>query len=109
MVASLSVLVNSFEGKYPYSRGHSTRVADAGAMIAAELGLPDVEIEGVRTAGRLHDVGMIGIRDEVANKQGPLTDDEFATGLRALETAAAATPPAPVVDHLDLMVLRLTA
>ncbi|HJS47521.1 MAG TPA: HD domain-containing phosphohydrolase [Gemmatimonadales bacterium] len=78
VVASLSVLVNAFEGKYPYSRGHSTRVADYGAMIAAELGLPDVEIEGVRTAGRMHDVGMIGIRDEVANKQGPLTDDEFA-------------------------------
>jgi response regulator RpfG family c-di-GMP phosphodiesterase len=78
VVASLSVLVNAFEGKYPYSRGHSTRVADYGAMIAAEMGLPDAEIESVRTAGRLHDVGMIGIRDEVANKQGPLTDDEFA-------------------------------
>jgi response regulator RpfG family c-di-GMP phosphodiesterase len=78
VVASLSVLVNAFEGKYSYSRGHSTRVADYGAMIAAELGLPDAEIEAVRTAGRLHDVGMIGIRDEVANKQGPLTDDEFA-------------------------------
>jgi response regulator RpfG family c-di-GMP phosphodiesterase len=78
VVASLSVLVNAFEGKYSYSRGHSTRVADYGAMIAAELGLPDAEIEAMRTAGRLHDVGMIGIRDEVANKQGPLTDDEFA-------------------------------
>ena len=76
-VASLSVLVNASEGKYPYSRGHSTRVADYAAMIAAELGLPDYEVEAVRTAGRLHDVGMIGIRDEVANKQGPLTDEEF--------------------------------
>ncbi len=78
VVASLSVLVNAFEGKYAYSRGHSTRVADYAAMIAAELGLPDTEVEAVRTAGRLHDVGMIGIRDEVANKQGPLTDEEFA-------------------------------
>ena len=46
-------------------------------MIAAQIGCPDEEVETVRTAGRLHDIGKIGIREEVLNKQGPLTDDEY--------------------------------
>lgn len=76
-VATLEVLVNALEAKDPYSRGHSARVADLSAMVAAELGLSDEEVEAVRTAGRLHDIGKIGIREEVLVKQGPLTDDEY--------------------------------
>ncbi len=58
--------------------GHSARVADLSAGVAAELGLSDEDVEMIRTAGRLHDIGKIGIREEVLNKQGPLTDDEYA-------------------------------
>lgn len=76
-VATLEALVNALEAKDAYLRGHSARVADLSAMVAAELGLGDEQIEMVRTAGRLHDIGKIGIRDEVINKKGPLTDDEF--------------------------------
>jgi len=46
--------------------------------VAAEYGLDDTGIEAVRTAGSLHDIGKIGIREQILNKQGPLTDDEFA-------------------------------
>lgn len=76
-VATLEALVNALEAKDAYLRGHSARVADLSAMVAAEMGLSDEQIEMVRTAGRLHDIGKIGIRDEVINKRGPLTDDEF--------------------------------
>ncbi len=76
-VATLEALVNALEAKDPYLRGHSARVADFAATIAAEMGLDDEKIERVRTAGRLHDIGKIGIREEVLSKQGPLTDDEF--------------------------------
>ncbi len=76
-VATLEALVNALEAKDPYLRGHSARVADLSAGVAAELGLSDEEIEMVRTAGRLHDIGKIGIREEVLNKQGPLTNDEY--------------------------------
>ncbi|MEO5797837.1 MAG: HD domain-containing phosphohydrolase [Gemmatimonadales bacterium] len=76
-VATLEALVNALEAKDAYLRGHSARVADLSAMVAAEMGLGDEQIEMVRTAGRLHDIGKIGIRDEVINKKGPLTDDEF--------------------------------
>ncbi|MEP6590904.1 MAG: HD domain-containing phosphohydrolase [Gemmatimonadota bacterium] len=76
-VATLEALVNALEAKDPYLRGHSARVADLSAMIASEMGLGDELVELVRTAGRLHDIGKIGVRDEVINKKGPLTDEEF--------------------------------
>ena len=76
-VATLEALVNALEAKDPFLRGHSARVADLSAMVAAELGADDEEIERVRTAGRLHDIGKIGIREDILNKQGPLTDEEY--------------------------------
>jgi putative nucleotidyltransferase with HDIG domain len=76
-VATLEALVNALEAKDPYLRGHSARVADLSASVAAHLGCPDEEIEAVRTAGRLHDIGKIGIREEILNKHGPLSDEEY--------------------------------
>ncbi len=76
-VATLEALVNMLEAKSPYLRGHSARVADLAATIATRLSLSDDEIERVRIAGRLHDLGKIGTREEVLNKQGPLTPEEF--------------------------------
>jgi len=76
-VATHEALVNAQEAKDPYLRGHTARVADFAATIAAEMGHDDESIEKVRTAGRLHDIGKIGIREEVLSKQGPLTDDEY--------------------------------
>jgi putative two-component system response regulator len=77
-MATLQALINALEAKDPYLRGHSARVADLSAMIAAELGLSDDQIERVRVAGRLHDIGKIGIHEAVLNKRGRLTDEEFA-------------------------------
>ncbi|MGH7701732.1 MAG: HD domain-containing phosphohydrolase [Gemmatimonadales bacterium] len=76
-VATLEALVNALEAKDPYLRGHSTRIADLGAMIAAEMGLTDEQVESVRMAGRLHDIGKIGIREAILNKEGPLTAEEY--------------------------------
>ncbi|HEX2250918.1 MAG TPA: HD-GYP domain-containing protein, partial [Gemmatimonadales bacterium] len=77
-VATLEALVNALEAKDPYLRGHSARVADLSAMVAAQLGCSDEQIEAVRTGGRLHDIGKIGIREEILNKNGPLTDAEYS-------------------------------
>jgi len=76
-LATLEALVNALEAKDPYLRGHSARVAEMSAMIAAAMHCSDEEIESVRTGGRLHDIGKIGIREDVLAKQGPLTDREF--------------------------------
>ena len=76
-IATLEALVNALEAKDPYMRGHSARVADLSATIANQLGLPEEQVETVRVAGRLHDIGKIGTRESVLNKQGALTPEEF--------------------------------
>jgi len=76
-IATLEALVNALEAKDPYMRGHSARVADLSATIAHQLGLADEDVEHIRVAGRLHDIGKIGTRESVLNKQGALTPDEF--------------------------------
>jgi putative two-component system response regulator len=76
-VATLEALVNALEAKDPYLRGHSARVADLSAMIAAQMGLSDETVDAIRMAGRLHDIGKIGIREEILNKEGPLTAEEY--------------------------------
>lgn len=75
--ATLEALVNALEAKDPYLRGHSARVADLSANLAAELELSEEDIDRVRMAGRLHDLGKIGTREAVTNKEGPLTPEEF--------------------------------
>lgn len=76
-VATLEALINALEAKDSFQIGHSARVADLAATIATQLELPDDDIEMVRTAGRLHDLGKIGVRESVLNKSGPLTEDEY--------------------------------
>jgi putative nucleotidyltransferase with HDIG domain len=70
-------LINAMEAKDVYLRGHSSRVADLAASIAEELGLHADVVENVRLAGRLHDVGKIGISEDILNKPGALTNEEF--------------------------------
>jgi len=77
-VRALESLVLALEARSPYFEGHAARVADLAATIATKLGLVDSEVETIRVAGRLRDLGMIGIRDEVLNKQGPLSQPELA-------------------------------
>lgn len=76
-VATLEALVNAMEARDPYLRGHSARVADLAATIAAHMSLSDDEVEQIRLAGRLHDIGKIGTRETVMNKQGRLTPEEY--------------------------------
>lgn len=77
-IATLEALVNALEAKDSYSRGHSARVADLAALISAEMGGSDEAVETVRSAGRLHDIGKIGVHETVLNKEGPLTPEEYA-------------------------------
>ncbi|HEU4629069.1 MAG TPA: HD domain-containing phosphohydrolase [Gemmatimonadaceae bacterium] len=74
----VETLINAQEAKDVHLRGHSQRVADLGASVAHELGLDEDTVEDIRLAGRLHDVGKIGVREEVLNKPARLTPEEYA-------------------------------
>ncbi len=77
-VSVAETLINAMEAKSIYLRGHSQRVAELGASIADSMSLDADTVEAVRLAGHLHDVGKIGIREEVLNKPGKLTAEEYA-------------------------------
>ena len=69
-------LASAVDAKDPYTYGHSERVARIAVELGRELNLLEDELSDVYLAGLLHDVGKIGIRDEVLCKHGPLTPDE---------------------------------
>ena len=71
-------LATAIDAKDKYTHGHSSRVAAYSQQIAREAGKTDEECEKVYFAGLLHDVGKIGISDSIINKNGRLTDEEFA-------------------------------
>jgi|Deesub1362B_J571_1020462.scaffolds.fasta_scaffold02837_5 putative nucleotidyltransferase with HDIG domain len=65
------------ETRDPYTAGHQRRVADLACAIAKELGLPEHRIDGIRTAGLIHDLGKISVPAEILSKPTPLTDLEY--------------------------------
>jgi putative two-component system response regulator len=77
-LAGIQSLADALELKDPYTRGHSVRVSQYSTAIARELGLDPQTVRGVELGGHLHDVGKIGVREEVLNKNGPLTPEEYA-------------------------------
>lgn len=59
------------------SYGHTTRVGELSARIAAQLGHSEAEVQQIRIAARLHDIGKIGLSDSILMKPGPLAPAEF--------------------------------
>ncbi len=76
--ATVSALCQAVETKDFYTRGHSERVSRGSVMIAREIGMRAERVEAIRYAGMLHDVGKLGVPTSVLQKNGSLTDDEYA-------------------------------
>jgi hypothetical protein len=77
MVGLARSLTATIDAKDPHTSGHSERVARIAVELGREMGLPEDELSDTYLAGLLHDVGKIGIRDEVLGKTGPLTAEEY--------------------------------
>lgn len=71
-------LADTIEKRDPYTGGHTKRVMEYSVAIGEEMGLNRDEIEKLKLAAILHDIGKIGIRDSVLLKEDKLTDEEFA-------------------------------
>jgi ribonuclease P protein subunit RPR2 len=76
-LASLHALANALEARDAYTRGHSERVAWLARGLARAAGVPTSAADIVAQAGRLHDLGKIGVPEGVLRKAGPLSDDEW--------------------------------
>ena len=89
-----------------YTGEHSESVVDMAVAVARSLGLSEAQVEDVRAAALLHDIGKVGIPDAILNKPGPLTPEERAVmaehpviGERILRSIGGFSPVAAIVRH----------
>jgi putative nucleotidyltransferase with HDIG domain len=73
---TIGALANAVDARDKYTRGHSNRVSFIAEHMCRVMKLPEPEIEKIKWAGLLHDVGKIGIRDNILLKEGPLDREE---------------------------------
>ena len=73
---TIEALSKAVDARDPYTRNHSSRVSHIAEAMCREMRLPENEIERIKWAGLLHDIGKIGIRDNVLLKEGPLDKSE---------------------------------
>ncbi len=103
-VATLEALVCVVEARDSWFTGHSLRVAQLAASIAAELGRSDEEVESVRRAGLLHDIGMIVVPEGVMSKQTPLTPEEVDQIKRHVIVGSEILAPLPQLGPVGAFV-----
>jgi HD-GYP domain-containing protein (c-di-GMP phosphodiesterase class II) len=77
-IGAFSALVRLLEERTPQFTGHSRGVADLSRRLATELGFPATEITACKTAGFLHDIGMITVPDRILENPNPLNPEEAA-------------------------------
>jgi putative nucleotidyltransferase with HDIG domain len=98
--ATLRALVGAIEAKDSYTEQHSKRVTALAVAIAEEMNCSQEELAALRFAGHLHDIGKIGIRDNILLKPGRLDKDEYAM-VRAHPVIGQS-----IVRHLGLLPLE---
>ena len=74
---AIQSIAMTIQAKDAYTHGHSDRVAIFTTALARALGLSVDEVENMRIAAQLHDIGKVGVREEVLHKPGPLTPEEY--------------------------------
>jgi putative nucleotidyltransferase with HDIG domain len=96
------VMGGIIETRDPYTQGHQVRVADIAYAIATEMGLSGDDLDCIRMAGLLHDVGKLSVPSEILSKPGALSDTEFALikehPVRGHDILAKIAFPWPIAD-----------
>jgi putative nucleotidyltransferase with HDIG domain len=102
---AIRALAAALDARDPYTAGHSERVSVLSVAVGRVLELPDSELEVLRLGALLHDIGKIGIPDDVLRKPGRLTDAEFeaimehpVVGARILRTIPFLVPHVDIVE-----------
>jgi putative nucleotidyltransferase with HDIG domain len=100
-IGSIRMLAAAIDEKDPYTRGHSGRVAKYSTLIAQEMRLSADELDKLKIAALLHDVGKIGVDDRVLKKPGSLTPEEF--DIMKTHTTRGANIMRPVSQLKDML------
>jgi putative nucleotidyltransferase with HDIG domain len=101
---TIEALSKAVDARDPYTRNHSSRVSHIAEAMCRVMQLPENEIERIKWAGLLHDIGKIGIRDNVLLKEGPLDKAERilmnqhpTIGAEIVAPASQLAPEAPLI------------
>ena len=102
---AIRALAAALDARDPYTAGHSERVSVLSVSIARALNLSADDIEVIRLGALLHDIGKIGISDEILRKPGPLTPEEYdaikqhpTVGARILRSVPFLSRHIPIVE-----------
>lgn len=104
-VGAIRALAMALDARDPYTAGHSERVSAISVAVGRQMGLPAEELEVLRLGALLHDIGKIGISDNVLRKPEGLTAEEFelikehpTLGARMLRTVPFLAQHLPIVE-----------
>ncbi len=104
-VGAIRALAAALDARDPYTAGHSDRVSALSVIIGRQMRLSDTDLEVLRLGALLHDIGKIGLNDEILGKPGALTAEEFeqikrhpVVGARILRQVPFLEPHLPIVE-----------
>jgi putative nucleotidyltransferase with HDIG domain len=104
-LGTIRALAAALDARDPYTAGHSERVSQMSVLIARQLRVPEQEVAIIRLGALLHDIGKIGLADDILQKLTPLTPEEFeqikrhpALGARILRQVSFLEPHLPIVE-----------
>jgi diguanylate cyclase (GGDEF)-like protein/putative nucleotidyltransferase with HDIG domain len=104
VVETVTSLALAIDAKDHYTQGHSQKVSAYAVMIAQALEMDQSEVEEIRLAGLLHDIGKVGIPEGILNKSGPLDASEWETMKTHTELGAKILEPLEAMNRIRLMV-----
>ena len=106
LLSSIRALINALEARDNYTKGHSQRVTDYSVRFAQYIGFSKFEVAEIEMASVLHDIGKIGIRDDILFKEGKLTSEEYqiiqkhpVIGAEILKPIKSITNIIPLIYH----------
>jgi diguanylate cyclase (GGDEF)-like protein/putative nucleotidyltransferase with HDIG domain len=103
---TLTSLALAVDSKDQFTQGHSHKVSSYAVLIAEAVGMSGLEIEEIRLAGMLHDVGKVGILESILNKNAPLNPDEWEAMKRHVEYGAKLLEPLRGTERIRKMVVH---
>jgi putative two-component system response regulator len=103
---TVTSLAFAIDAKDHYTQGHSQKVSAYAALIAEALEMSDAEVEEIRLGAILHDIGKVGIPENILNKNGPLNPEEWETMKAHVKFGAKILEPLTPLARVREMVLH---
>jgi diguanylate cyclase (GGDEF)-like protein len=103
---TVTSLAYAIDAKDQYTQGHSQKVSAYAALLAEALGMSEAEVEEIRLGAVLHDVGKVGIPEQILNKSGPLNPEEWETMKTHVTFGGRLLEPLEPLGRIRQMVLH---